>query len=140
MLSTDTTMSETTVALQAAIQATHCGFVQVHKITVAMAQRGAELVRACRIVEVCQPKQAKKVLDHNMCVSTALPCRISIYKEDAKTALATFTPTTLLAIVDARQRGPVALEAEDTIVAIMKRLLFAPAGAKPEAKSGNCCG
>jgi hypothetical protein len=33
---------------------------------------------------VCQSKQAKKVLDENMSVSTALPCRISIYEEGGK--------------------------------------------------------
>ena len=33
-----------------------------------------------------------------MSVSTALPCRISIYEEGGKTVLATLKPTTLLAM------------------------------------------
>ena len=37
-----------------------------------------------------------------MSVSTALPCRISIYEEDGKTILATLKPTTLLAMFNSR--------------------------------------
>jgi len=70
--------------------------------------------------EVCQPQQAKKVPDADMSVSTALPCRISIYEEDGKTILATLKPTTLLAMFNVPQLKEVAQEVEDTIVKIMK--------------------
>lgn len=66
-------------------------------------------------------KQAKKVLEQNMSVSTALPCRISIYEEGGKTILATLRPTTRLAMFNTPQLGAVAQEVENTIVKIMKR-------------------
>jgi uncharacterized protein (DUF302 family) len=55
-----------------------------------------------------------------MSVSTALPCRISIYEEGGKTVLATLKPTTLLAMFHTPQLKGVAQEVEDTIVKIMK--------------------
>ena len=79
-----------------------------------------EFERECLIFEVCQPQQAKKVLDQNMSVSAALPCRISIYEEGGKTILATLKPTTLLAMFNTPQLNGVAQEVEDTIVKIMK--------------------
>jgi hypothetical protein len=36
-------------------------------------EEGVEFTHECLIFEVCQPQQAKKVLDQNMSVSTALP-------------------------------------------------------------------
>jgi len=69
---------------------------------------------------VCQPQQAKKVLDQNMSVSTALPCRIFLYEEGGKTILATLKPTTLLAMFKTPQLERVAQEVEATIVKIMK--------------------
>lgn len=54
-----------------------------------------------------------------MSVSTALPCRISIYEEGGKTILATLKPTTLLALFDTPQLKDVAQEVEDTIARIM---------------------
>ncbi|OGK08346.1 MAG: hypothetical protein A2Y63_04285 [Candidatus Riflebacteria bacterium RBG_13_59_9] len=119
-LFTDKTVSEAAVALQAAVQANHFGVMQIHNLKETMEKKGVEFARACLIFEVCQPQQAKKVLEQNMSVSTALPCRISIYEEDGKTILATLKPTTLLAMFKAPQLEGVAQEVEDTIVKIMK--------------------
>ena len=119
-ISTDKTVSEATVALQAAVHANHFGVMQVHNLKETMAKKGVEFARECLIFEVCQPQQAKKVLDQNMSVSTALPCRISIYEEGGKTMLATLKPTTLLAMFNAPQLEGVAQEVEDTIIKIMK--------------------
>ena len=117
--STDKTVSEAASALQAAVQANHFGVMQVHNLKETMTKKGVEFARECLIFEVCQPQQAKKVLDQDMSVSTALPCRISIYEEAGKTILATLKPTTLLAMFNAPQLEGVAREVEDTIVKIM---------------------
>ena len=117
---TDKTVSEAAAALQAAVQANHFGVMQVHNLKETMAKKGVEFAHECLIFEVCQPQQAKKVLDQNMSVSTALPCRISIYEEGGKTILATLKPTTLLAMFNAPQLEVVAQEVEDTVVKIMK--------------------
>ena len=119
-ISADKTVSEAAAALQAAVQANHFGVMQVHNLKETMAKKGVEFARECLIFEVCQPQQAKKVLDQNMSVSTALPCRISIYEEGGKTILATLKPTTLLALFNTPQLEGVAREVENTIVKIMQ--------------------
>jgi uncharacterized protein (DUF302 family) len=119
-LSTDKTVSETSAALQAAVQANHFGVMQVHNLKETMAKKGVEFAPECLIFEVCQPQQAKKVLEQNMSISTALPCRISLYEENGKTILATLKPTTLLAMFDVPPLQQVAQEVEDTLVKIMK--------------------
>lgn len=123
MLITQTThksVSEAADALQAAVQANHFGVMQVHNLQETMAKKGVEFDRECLIFEVCQPQQAKKVLDGAMSVSTALPCRISVYEEGGKTVLATIQPTALLALFNVPQLQNVAQEVEDTIVKIMR--------------------
>lgn len=116
---TDKTVTEAASALQGAVEANHFGVMQVHNLKETMAKKGVEFARECLIFEVCQPQQAKKVLEQDMRVSTALPCRISIYEESGKTMLATLKPTTLLAMFNAPQLEGVAQEVEDTIVKIM---------------------
>ena len=118
--STGKTVSETATALHAAVQANQFGVMQVHNLKETMVKKGVEFERECLIFEVCQPQQAKKVLDQNMSVSTALPCRISIYEEGGKTVLATLKPTTLLAMFNTPQLKGVAQEVENTIIKIMK--------------------
>lgn len=119
-LSTNKTVGEAAAALQAAVQAHHFGVMQVHNLQETMMKKGVDFERACLIFEVCQPQQAKKVLEQNMSVSTALPCRISIYEEGGKTILATLKPTMLLAMFNSPQLKDVAQEVEDTIAKIMR--------------------
>jgi uncharacterized protein (DUF302 family) len=116
----DKSVSEAAAALQAAVEANHFGVMQVHNLTETMAKKGVALAHECLIFEVCQPQQAKRVLQGNMSVSTALPCRISIYEENGKTVVAALKPTTLLAMFEAPQLEEVARQVEDTIVKIMK--------------------
>ena len=116
---TDKTVSDAASALQTAVEANRFGVMQVHNLKETMAKKGVAFDRECLIFEVCQPQQAKKVLDANMSVCTALPCRISVYEEGGKTILATLKPTTLLAMFNSPQLATVAQEVEDTIVKIM---------------------
>jgi uncharacterized protein (DUF302 family) len=119
-VSTNKPVSEVAIALHAAVEANHFGVMQVHNLKETMTKKGLEFERECLIFEVCQPQQAKRVLDQNMSVSTALPCRISIYQEGGQTILATLKPTTLLAMFNSPQLEGVAQEVEHTIVKIMR--------------------
>ena len=119
-LFTDKSVPEAAAALEVAVQANHFGVMYVHNLKETMMKKGVEFAHECLVFEVCQPQQAKKVLDQNMSISTALPCRISIYEENGKTVLATLKPTALLAMFDTPQLEAVAQEVEDTILKIMK--------------------
>ena len=119
-LFTDKNVTEAAAALQDAVQANHFGVMQVHNLKETMNKKGVEFNSECLIFEVCHPQQAKKVLEQDMSVSTALPCRISIYEEEGKTILATLKPTTLLAMFNVPQLEIVARDVENTIVKMMK--------------------
>ena len=71
---TDKTVSEVAAALQVAVQANHFGVMQVHNLKETMAKKGVEFAHECLIFEVCQPQQAKTVLDQNMEIGRA-SCR-----------------------------------------------------------------
>ena len=119
-LSTNKTVTAAAASLQTAVEANHFGVMHVHNLQETMKKKGVNFDHPCLIYEVCQPQQAKKVLEENMSVSTALPCRISIYQESGKTMLATLKPTVMLAMFDTPQLKGVAQEVEDTIVKIMQ--------------------
>ena len=118
-VATDKTIKETAAALQSAVSAHHFGVMQVHNLKESMAKKGVEFAHECLIFEVCNPQQAKKVLEGNMSLSTALPCRISIFEEDGKTFLATLKPTLLLGMFKVPQLAGVAQEVEAAIIEMM---------------------
>jgi uncharacterized protein (DUF302 family) len=84
-----------------------------------MAKKGVAFGRECRIFEVCNPHQAKRVLEANLEVSTALPCRISVYEEGGVTKLATIKPTALIALYESPDLRGAAEEVEQALVRIM---------------------
>ncbi len=96
------------------------GVMTVHNLKETMKKKGVEFDRECRIFEVCNPHQAKRVLEKKMEISTALPCRISVYVEGGKVKLATIKPTALINQFNAPDLQPVAEEVEETLIAIMK--------------------
>jgi uncharacterized protein (DUF302 family) len=106
-------------ALEAAVARHKFGVLGVHDLRATMAKKGVDFTRECRVFEVCNPHQAKKVLEANLEISTALPCRISVYEEGGVTKLATIKPTAMLALYAAPGLGEVAREVEAAIEAIM---------------------
>jgi len=95
------------------------GVLAVHDLKAKMKEKGVEFDRDCLIYEVCNPHQAKKVLEVNAEISTALPCRISIYREGAGVTLATLRPTALIDMFQTPGLRAVAEEVEEVILRMM---------------------
>jgi len=96
------------------------GIITVHNLKETMAKKGVEFEGECLVYEVCNPHQAKKVLEANGAVSTALPCRISVYRSPHGYKLATILPTALMKVFATPSLLPVAKEVEEVIVAMMR--------------------
>jgi len=105
--------------LEAAVVRHRFGVLGMHDLRAAMVQKGVAFARECRIFEVCNPHQAKRVLEANLEVSTALPCRISVYEEAGVTKLATIRPTAMIALYGTPGLKEVAEDVEQTLVQIM---------------------
>ena len=106
-------------ALEEAAQKHQFGVLSIHDLKQTMAKKGVEFSKECLIYEVCNPFQAKKVLEANPSISTALPCRISVFEEGDHTKLSTIKPTEMLGMFGNKELGPVAEEVEEVIVAMM---------------------
>lgn len=113
-------LSDVTRDLEAATQRHKFGIMGTHDLKAKMKEKGVEFERDCLIFEVCNPHQAKKVLEENAEISTALPCRISVYREGDEVVLATLKPTAMLALFESANLEPVAREVEEAIFAIMQ--------------------
>ncbi len=112
-------LDQITKDLEAAVVRHKFGVLGVHDLRETMAKKGVTFDRECRIFEVCNPHQAKKVLEANLEISTALPCRIAVYEEGGKTRLATIKPTAMIALYSTPGLKGVAQEVEATLDRIM---------------------
>ncbi len=105
--------------LEEAAKAHKFGVIAVIDLKAKMADKGLEFANACRIYEVCNPGQAKQVLEKNMSIATALPCRIAVYEDKARVKVATMLPTQMLALFSAPEVAPIAQDVENHIKAMI---------------------
>lgn len=106
--------------LREAAQRHKFGVIAVHNLKETMANKGVTYEGECLIYEICNPFQAKRVLERNAAVSTALPCRISVYRAGEGYKLATLLPSAVLQIFGTPELEPVAREVEQDILAMMR--------------------
>jgi uncharacterized protein (DUF302 family) len=105
--------------LQQATAQNKFGILGIIDLKEKMASKGVEFGPQCRIIEVCNPMQAKKVLEKDMTISSALPCRISVYEEDGKVKIITLLPTVLIKMFGKPELDAVAKDIENTLIRII---------------------
>jgi uncharacterized protein (DUF302 family) len=111
--------------LEEAVKAHKFGIVGVIDLRGKMAEKGVAFGNACKIYEVCNPVQAKQVLEKDMSIATALPCRIAVFEEKNQVKLAAMLPTETLLLFGVPGLTPVAQEVELEIKAMMDEAVAA---------------
>ena len=95
------------------------GVLGIHNVKATLNSRGLPFDRRIYVYEVCNPGAAKKVLDTNVKISTALPCRVSIYEEGSGIVLETLRPTLLIKMFQEPTLEGIAKEIETVIGEIL---------------------
>jgi len=90
-------VEQATADLEAAVKEHGFGVLHQYDLKQTLAGKGVDLPHECRILEVCNPKQAARVLATDMGMNIALPCRISVWEEGGETRIGMARPSALLA-------------------------------------------
>lgn len=92
------------------------GVLHVHDLGGTLRSKGIDFREDCNVFEVCNPQQAAKVLQRDMKLNMALPCRISVYTEGGVTKLGLIKPEPMLmALSDDEELGRIAAEVEKQV-------------------------
>lgn len=103
--------------LTAALMARKFGVLHVHDLKKTLNGKGVPFEPECRVLEVCNPQQAAKVLTDDIDLNMALPCRISVYEKDGKTQIGMLSPKEMLSqMSDSAALGDVAAEVESVLL------------------------
>ena len=108
-------------ALEAAVAEHGFGVLHVHDMGETLRSKGLEFTEDCRVFEICQPRQAARVLGTDMKLNMALPCRVSVYTEDGAVKIGMIEPRTLLAALsDDPELAEVALNVQEALSAMIE--------------------
>lgn len=96
------------------------GVLSVIDLKQKMQEKGVDFNGDCSVYEICNPHQAKRALEANGAVSTALPCRISVYGTPGAYTIATMLPTAMMHLFHTPGVDDVAREVENDVIEIVK--------------------
>jgi uncharacterized protein (DUF302 family) len=107
------TFEDASAALEAQVKQLGFGVLHIHDLGNTLRSKGVDFKEQCRVFEVCNPVQAARVLDVDMRLNMALPCRISVFSEKGATRIGLIRPADMLAALsDDPQLRAVAQEVE----------------------------
>ncbi|MBS1135498.1 MAG: hypothetical protein H6R02_2639 [Burkholderiaceae bacterium] len=97
VVSSDKSVEQATTDLEEAVRRNGFGVLHQYDLKKTLAGKGVELPHECRILDVCNPQQAARVLTADMGMNVALPCRVSVYEDGGQTRIGMVKPTAMLA-------------------------------------------
>jgi uncharacterized protein (DUF302 family) len=127
LASTTKSVADAARDLEANVAKHGFGVLHVYDLKDTLTRKGYPLAAECRIFEVCNPKQASLVLQRDMRLNAALPCRISVFEDGGTTKIGTIRPTAMLGMLSPdHELAAIAANVEATIQTIIDETAAAP--------------
>jgi len=96
IVDSEKTFEQAVADLEAAVKQHGFGVLHVHDLGATLRGKGIEFDKECKVLEVCNPVQAGKVLAADIRLNMALPCRISVFTDAGKTRIGLIKPVAML--------------------------------------------
>ena len=84
-------------------------------------ERGLEFKENYHLLEVCNPKLAKQVLDSNPELGLLLPCTIAVYQKEGKNFISLAKPSALLGLVSENNMKFLGNEIEKNLIDVIEK-------------------
>ena len=97
------------------------GMLHSYNLTKTLQAKGQDFSQPVSVLEVCKPAHAKNVLQRNVQISAALPCRISVWWDSARSeaVLQSIRPELLIGMFGEESLRELALEVQGDLFSIM---------------------
>jgi uncharacterized protein (DUF302 family)/RNA polymerase-binding transcription factor DksA len=117
---TEKSVGDASRDLEAAVRKHSFGVLNVLDLKDTLTKKGFPLRPQCKIFEICNPEQATRVLQRDMRLNMALPCRVSVFEDEGATKIGMILPAGMLrALSHDRELGEVAQAVEAVLKAII---------------------
>lgn len=93
------TTEEVISLLEENLRAEKFGVLWQFDIKEKLQEKGLDFNQTYRVLEVCNPYEAQRILSQNQLVGYFLPCKIVVYEENSRTKIGLPRPTALIEMV-----------------------------------------
>lgn len=109
---TDKSLEEAIQSLEEHLKENSFGILWQLNFKDKLAEKGLELKDDFVVLEVCNPKQAKEVLERNIHVGYVLPCKMVVRTEGTQTYMGMTSPEKLIGLFDESELTEIAKSVE----------------------------
>ncbi|WP_028784572.1 DUF302 domain-containing protein [Thalassobacillus devorans] len=112
---TSKTVDEVITSLEDSLQEEKFGVLWNFDLTEKLQEKGMGFNTPYKVLEVCNPKEADRVLQENKMVGYFLPCKIVVYEDEGKVKVGMPKPTTLIGLADDKKLAEIATDVEQRL-------------------------
>ena len=84
-------------------------------------EKGMNFETPYRVLEVCNPKEAERVLNEDKLVGYFLPCKIVVFDDDGQTKIGMPKPTTLLNLTGKNKLSEIGYDIEKRLISCIEK-------------------
>ncbi|MBN2851512.1 MAG: DUF302 domain-containing protein [Clostridia bacterium] len=115
IIKTDKSFEEAVESLKAALTKAKFGVLYELNFKDKLKEKNLDFNRNFKVLEVCNPFQAKKVLDEFLEAGFFLPCKMVVYEENDSVFIGMPKPTMLISMVHNDKLSEIAGQVEDML-------------------------
>ncbi|MBH0230351.1 DUF302 domain-containing protein [Halobacillus yeomjeoni] len=109
-------VDEAVESLEANLMEEKFGVLWAFDIKDKLHEKGLEFDKDFKVLEVCNPKEAQRVLNENTLAGYFLPCKIVVYNDDGTTKIGMPKPTSLIQMVEDENIQDIAKDIEHRLI------------------------
>ncbi|KMM37922.1 DUF302 domain-containing protein [Guptibacillus hwajinpoensis] len=113
---TSKTVDQAVTDLSESLQEEKFGVLWDFDLTSKLQEKGMDFNTPYRVLEVCNPKEAERVLSEDKLVGYFLPCKIVVFDDEGQTKIGMPKPTTLLGLTGDDQLNDIGTDIEKRLV------------------------
>jgi uncharacterized protein (DUF302 family) len=84
-------------------------------------EKGLEFSKEFKVLEVCNPVEAQRVLSENEMAGYFLPCKIVVYENNGKTKIGMPRPTSLIGLLNDEKMKTLASDIENRLIHVINQ-------------------
>lgn len=113
---TSKTIDEAVQTVEESLKNVKFGVLWKLDLTAKLQEKGLDFNQPVRVLEVCNPVEAERVISHNPLVAYFLPCKIVVYETDGVTKIGLPKPTALMDVLNDPELKEIAQGIETVLI------------------------
>lgn len=115
-VATDKNVEEAILSLEDSLKREGFGILWKFDIKEKLQEKGLEFDKKFKVLEVCNPHEAHRVLNENEMAGYFLPCKIVVYQSNGETKMGMPRPTSLISLLNDEKMKQLAKDIEERLI------------------------